>query len=72
MKSGVLYLYGGIWEEGEKDFKLRGRIHLFSFCSTNIRKRYIGSFTFYNRLILKTEPRSYFRNSLNGKRVKIG
>jgi hypothetical protein len=32
MKSGVLYLYGGIWEEGEKDFKLRGRNHLFPFC----------------------------------------
>jgi hypothetical protein len=41
MKSGVLYLYGGIWEEGEKDFKLRGRNNLFSFCSTHIRKRYI-------------------------------
>ncbi len=39
MKSGVLYLYGGIWEEGEKDFKLRGRNHLFSFCSTHIKKR---------------------------------
>jgi hypothetical protein len=35
MKSGVLYLYGGIWEEGEKDFKLRGRDHLFPFYCTH-------------------------------------
>jgi hypothetical protein len=44
MKSGVLYLYGGIWEEGEKDFKLRGRNHLLAHIS--------GSVTSVERLLL--------------------
>ncbi len=63
MKSGVLYLYGGIWEEGEKDFKLRGTVgiiyfHFVAHISGSVR---FDHFTFYGRLILKTDPWSYFR-----------
>ena len=26
VKSGILYLYGGLWEEGEKDYTLKGKL----------------------------------------------